>query len=222
MSDVLLWNELQLGPWLVPPGSISRGKHVRLVMESALQYDFLNRIYLGSQEMHEEEWHIWLQSGSSRLAAGTSEFCMRVGSMIRSRGLVANLSLRENLLLPFLYGGTEVQREQAEQHLEAVAEQVDLLPFLDEQAGERTAYTHALVSLGRCLLLKPDVIIAQEVHVGMSPERLARFRDLATGALQTLGAGVLYLTSTVFEGSGIRFDTTLEPLPADATLVGGA
>jgi ABC-type uncharacterized transport system YnjBCD ATPase subunit len=212
MGDVLHWNELQLGYWTLPSGSVCRGRHVRLVMDNALQYDFLNRIYLGMDDEEEQTWPVWLESGEHRLAAGSPAFCMRVGSMIRHRGLVANLSLRENLLLPFLYGAGEEGLARAEKELETVAEQVDLLPFLDEQAGERSAYTHALVSLGRCLLLRPDVIIAQEVHVGMSPERLARFRDLAAEALQTLGAGILYLTSTVFEGSGIRFEETLEPV----------
>jgi len=65
------------------------------------------------------------------------------------------------------------------------------------------------VSLGRCRLMRPGVIIAQEAHVGMSPERLARFRALAIETVRELDAGVLYLTSSVEEGSGIPFARTL-------------
>jgi len=215
MSDELHWKSLQLGPWIVPAGHVSHGSRVRLVMDGTTQYAFMDRFYPGERNADKEGWQIWLQTESATYRAGSPEFCMRVGSMIRSRGMIANLSLRENLLLPFLYDGDEARLAKAAEEVEAVAERVDLLPYLDEQAGERSSYTHALVSLGRCLLLKPDVIVAQEVHVGMSPERLQRFRDLAIEGLRSLDAGILYLTSTVFEGSGISFEQTLEPMRAD-------
>jgi hypothetical protein len=59
------------------------------------------------------------------------------------------------------------------------------------------------------MLLHPAIIVAQEIHVGMSPDRLMRFRDMAIGALRQLGSGLLYLTSSEYEGSGVRFDRTL-------------
>ena len=82
--------------------------------------------------------------------------------------------------------------------------------MLYEQAGERSAYTHALVSLGHGLLKRTDVIVAQEVHVGMPPERLQIFRDKVTEAMQKLEAGVLYLTASMHEGSGLEFSQTYE------------
>jgi ABC-type lipoprotein export system ATPase subunit len=131
--------------------------------------------------------------------------------MIRQRGILANLSLRENLLLPFLYHGGAERIASAEHEVDDVAERLGLAGMLQEQAGERSGYTHALVSLGRCMLLHPAIIVAQEIHVGMSPEHLERFRELAIAALAELGAGLLYLTSTEHEGSGVHFDRTLVP-----------
>ena len=42
----------------------------------------------------------------------------------------------------------------------------------------------------------------------MSPERLAHFRELGEQALQKLGSGLVYLSATEHEGSGLVFSRT--------------
>lgn len=157
-----------------------------------------------------DRWKVWLETEDGKCRADSPDFHARVGIMIQRRGLLANLSVRENLLLPFLYRGENARIAEAENEVESVAEYLGLAGILHEQAGERSGYTHALVSLGRCLLLHPAIIIAQEIHVGLSPELLAQFRHLAIDVLQQLGSGLLYLTSTRLEGSGLKFDRTFE------------
>jgi len=216
VSDTLRWRELDMHGGTVPSGKVSFGEYVRLVMDGRCQYDFMRHLFFEA-DAGEEAWQVWLETDTASIQAGTPEFVERVGSMIRHRGLLANLSLRENLLLPFLYRGDSEKLQQAEKEIDEVAEFIGLAPSLNEQAGERSAYTHALVSLGRCLLLHPDIIVAQEVHVGMPPERLAHFRALALEALNVLGSGVLYLTASEHEGSGVEFVRTLSlKMPAVA------
>lgn len=208
MSNLLRWEGLTLFGQQLPDESIGRGENVRLVMNNRFQFAFLGDAFPVVRALDEAPAPIWVESGGERYYAGTPGFCMRIGSMIRNRGLMANLSIRENLLLPFLYGDDRKLLARKEKDVDEVAEFVGLTPCLNEQAGERSAYTHALVSLGHCLLLQPDVIVAQEVHVGMPPERLQRFSEIATMALQRLGSGVLYITSSEHEGSGIVFHRT--------------
>lgn len=208
MSDLLRWEGLVLFGKPFPDETIGKGEYVRLVMNNRFQFAFLGSAFPVMRALEEEPAPIWVESNGERYYAGTAGFCSRIGSMIRSRGLMANLSIRENLLLPFLYGEDQALLARKEQEVDEVAEFVGLAGRLNEQAGERSAYTHALVSLGHCLLLQPDVIVAQEVHVGMSPERLKAFSEVAIRALQRLGSGVLYITSSEHEGSGITFDRT--------------
>ncbi|PJA33584.1 MAG: hypothetical protein CO187_01065 [Zetaproteobacteria bacterium CG_4_9_14_3_um_filter_53_7] len=156
-----------------------------------------------------DAWKMWLQRDEEQHLPGSREFSMSVGSMIRHRGLIANLSLRENLLLPFLYHEDQQRIEQAMDELAEVAGTIGITSALDEKAGERTTFTHALISLGRCLLLKPVVIVAQEVHIGMPPEHLQQFTEISMQALQRLGSGLLYLTASPDEGSGLNFARTL-------------
>ncbi|HXH71801.1 MAG TPA: hypothetical protein VNI58_03190 [Mariprofundaceae bacterium] len=220
MSDVLHWRNLHLGAGVVDACQVGRGQHVRLVLESVSQVQFMDRM-LTLPEDGSGDWPMWLESGAGRFQAGTQEFVERIGIMIRHRGLMANLTMRENLLLPFLYQGDKDRLEEAFDEVGDVADFVGLTALLHEQAGERSAYTHALVSLGRCLLARPDIIVAQEVHIGMSPERLAHFRELSVQALQRLGSGLVYVTSSMNEGSGVIFSRTLTVQPEAGKLSGG-
>jgi len=204
MSDRLCWEEITLFGGVLEADSVARGENVRIIMNTRFQYAFLSLMFPDMGVPGSLATSIWLESGGEHYPAGTPEFCQRVGSMIRQRGLMANLSIRENLLLPFLYCDDEERLQDARERLDEVVAFLGL-EELDAQAGHRSSYTHALVSLGHCLLQKPDIIVAQEVHVGMSPERLAIFAEKGRKALEMLGSGVLYLTSSEYEGSGFQF-----------------
>lgn len=215
MNSALHWHKLQLGHTIIPGSHVNYGEYVRLVMNYTCQYAFMQHMFSPCDAQCNSRWKMWLQI-DSRASGGTEEyqsgsrgFNTRVGSMIRHRGLIANLSLRENLLLPFLYHGDEKRLQQAMNELEEIAELIGISSALHEQAGERTSFTHALVSLGRCLLARPEIIVAQEVHIGMPPEHLEQFKEISMQALQQLGSGLLYLTGSPDEGSGLQYARTL-------------
>jgi len=211
VSDTLHWRDLEMDFASIPAASVTRGEYVRLVMDSKYQMDFMAHVFPDSDGRGDDDpsWQMWLETETASFPVGTPEFSCRIGSMIRHRGLLANLTLRENLLLPFLYRLDHEALLRAADEVEPVAEWLGMASALDERAGERSSFTHALISLGRCMLAKPAIIIAQEVHIGMSPERLMSFRELAEQALQKLGSGLVYLTATEHEGSGLVFSRTL-------------
>lgn len=204
MSDRLEWEEIPLFGDVLSADMVERERNIRIVMNNRFQYAFLSLMFPDMGAQGSLASSIWLESDGKRYPAGTPEFCLRVGSMIRHRGLMANISIRENLLLPFLYSGDEARLQRAKERVDEVAAFLEL-ERLDSQAGERSGYTHALVSLGHCMLQEPDVIVAQEVHVGMTPARLKKFAAKAREALEQLGSGVLYLSASEDEGSGLNF-----------------
>jgi len=156
-----------------------------------------------------ERWRLWLEADSASFQAGSEGFRRHVGSILHQRGVIANLSLKENLLLPFLYEGDAGAIRRAEEGLAEVAAFLGLASGLHEQAGERSAYTHGLVSLGRCLLQRPDIVVAQDVHCGMPPHRLQRFQSLFAQAMDELQAGLLYVSTSEHDGTGLAFDVSL-------------
>ena len=218
MSDRLFWEQLPLTEGSVPESHVDFGEHVRLVIDYKNQVEFMHHLFNMEMDRRAEPWPMWLQTGEKRYRAGTQKFMARIGSMIRHHGLIANLSLRENLLLPFLYQADQARLEKAMKEIDEVAEWLGIKSSLDQQAGERITYTHALISLGRCLLARPAIVVAQEAHMGMNPEHLERFRELSMAALARLGSGLLYLTTSPNEGSGLKFARTLTLLPAKTAM----
>ena len=220
MSDRLQWEDIPLFGDVLTADVVERGQNIRIVMNNRFQYAFLSLMFPDMGVQGSLASSIWLESDGKRFPAGTPDFCLRVGSMIRHRGLMANISIRENLLLPFLYSGDEAKLQRAKERVDEVATFLEL-ERLDSQAGERSGYTHALVSLGHCMLQEPDVIVAQEVHVGMSPNQLQKFATKAREALVKLGSGVLYLSASEHEGSGLKFVRTHEIVDDSVSDVSG-
>jgi ABC-type transport system involved in cytochrome c biogenesis ATPase subunit len=209
MTEALHWDELHLGHSLIPASHVNRGEYVRLVMNYPCQFSFMQHMFQLAQECRDSNWKMWLQSEGAIYPSGTPEFSTHIGSMIHHRGIIANLTLRENLLLPFLYHGDQQRLECAADEMVEVARWLEIDSFLDDKAGERTTFTHALVSLARCMLARPAIIVAQEVHIGMPPDHLERFRVVSMQALEQLGSGLLYLTASVDDGSGLEYARTL-------------
>jgi ABC-type iron transport system FetAB ATPase subunit len=203
------WREMRSHGEILPSGSVRQPDAVHIISSGRNQYEWLQSIYSAPTHLGMEAWRAWIETEDASFQFGSDEFMRRVYFMMRSRGLMANLTIRENLLLPFLYRSDSMVLGQAVEKLEEVADFLELSHQLDDQAGERSAYTHGLVNIGRCLLLEASIIIAQDIHTGMPPERLHKFKDLFLRMLKRLNPGLVYLSAALHEGSGIDFDRSI-------------
>jgi len=205
----MCWRDLQLLERVLPTACVAKGERKRLMMPRQFQYAWLNYLFPERILHGQSGWQLWIETDEAGFQAGSNMFLERVTSLLYHRGIVANLSLRENLLLPFLYRGDEDALMQAEREMPEVAEFIGMEKYLDEQAGERSTYTHALISLGRCMLQKPDLVVAQDVHCGMPPHQLQHFRELFSQVMSSLQVGLLYLATVENDGSDIIFENSL-------------
>jgi len=203
--EALYWRDLTLCEQTLAADHVLRGEHVRLVMHEKLQKTLLSKFFLCPLSESCSSQDVWLERNQEMLFAGSPEFCKQVGCMIRQHGLLANLTLKENLLLPFLYADDHLALQQAEKELDKVAHFLELNEKLNEKAGERPAYMHALMSLGHCLLKKPNVVIAQALHLGMHSEYASKFQRKVIKAMMILEPGVLYLTGSESDNPGFSF-----------------
>jgi len=207
----LCWKAMRLLDVDIPAGHVLRGERRRLVMPRRYQFDWL-------RQMASPAHDVWLQTGEADIPGGSEGFSERVCCMLHQRGVLANLSLRENILLSFLYAGREAEIVRATDALPEVAKRLDIADKLDEQAGERSGYMHGLIALGRAMLLRPDFIIVQDALASMQPHRQEIFRSLFCGFVEELGAGVLYLSASTQDGSGLEFCQSLEFAGAEESL----
>ena len=126
MREMLWWQGLRLLDMQLPGASVGVGEHVRLIMDAPCQHAMMEKIIHRSQAGGADAWQVWLETEQGRFPVDAPEFHARVGIMIRHRGLLANLSLRENLLLPFLYHGDGERIAAAEHELDGVAERLGI------------------------------------------------------------------------------------------------
>jgi len=205
----LCWKTMRLLDADVLAGDVARGEILRLVMPRRYQLAWLQLMVGTVHEQPQQDAPIWLETPEMTVGIGSSVFSRHVAYLLHQHGALANLSLRENLLLPFLYGGMADEIARANDLLPEVADWLDIGDMLDEQVGERSSYTHTLISLGRAVLVQADILLVQDAHVGMQTHQLQRLRALFGEALQRLGAGVLYLSSSEQDGLGIDFCRSL-------------
>jgi len=204
------WRQVQVLQDVLPAGCIGKGERKRLVMPRKHQYAWLESLFTEPAQSEKGAWQSWLETDEASYQAGSSIFFQKVSSMLHHRGMMAGLSLRENLMLPFLYRGAENALDQARADLPQVAAFLGIADCLDDQASIRSPYTHSLISLGRCLLQKPDIVLAQDVYSGMAPHRLRQFHDLFYESMERIQAGILYLSTSEHDGSGLDFEDSLQ------------
>ena len=187
------WESASLAGFELPAGRIRPGETLHLQLPWRYQLLLLHD-WLAARPADDAHSPAWLEMETERIACGSRPFNDRVCVLLANWGMLANLSIRENLLLSFLYHGDPASIAAAEAQLPQVAEQLDLLWCLDEQAGERPPHVHALIGLGRVLLLRPQFVIMQEILAALPPERLFEFEKLVRRVLSGCNAGLLYLS----------------------------
>jgi len=202
------WNAMHLLDVDIPAGSVRRGEMCRMVMPRSYQYAWLQAMH--GEDVDYSASSVFFETAQATVHASDEMFSWRVACLLHQRGVLANLSLRENILLPFLYRASRKDMARAQTALPELADWLEISGMLDEQAGERSSYVHALISLGRIMLMQPDIIVVQDVHAGMQAHRLGRFRLLFGEALQRLGVGVLYLSCTAQDVMGLDFSHSFE------------
>ena len=209
INTTLHWKDVTLCRAMLPSGHVMRGERVQLIMPEAAQRELLNKLFLCLlSHRYTASTHLWITHGDKTLTAGSADFCQHIACMLRQRGLLANLTLKENLLLPALYSDRKEPLQQAEKALPYVADFLGLGDKLNEKAGERSPYMHALISLGHCLLKKPSIVVAQQIHVGMTEEHAEKFQRKMVRALTIWNPAVLYLSSSLWEPEQLPFHRT--------------
>lgn len=200
----LCWRDIENESGEIPAGYIAQGEGMHITLNYPMQFAFVNSCF--PRFVTREGAKVWLQKQDQQLFAGECEFTQHVAFVLRHKGLMANLSMRENLMLPFACEADQQKVAMAKEKLPQVAEFLGLEKQLERQAGERSPYTHALVSLGHCLLKQASFMVVQEVDFGLSSERLQLFRDKLLQVIQGLQPGILYLSASNENPFGLQFE----------------
>ncbi|MDX8387451.1 MAG: hypothetical protein R8M46_02810 [Ghiorsea sp.] len=153
------------------------------------------------EDVQEELIAAWLieQDGKQSRMQGLGK---QVGFVLNGLGLVANLTIKENIMLPLLYHKTK-QTDVAKTKLAALVEEIEIKDMMEEQAGLRSARVNSEVSLCRCVLQQAAYIIMQQPQSCMSKTEAKQFTERMLKVVRDLRAGVVYLTASGNDCGGL-------------------
>jgi len=202
LQPKLCWNEVLLEDKLtVFSGTLERGSNAQLVLSETHQ----NQLFKAWLNASHPQCLQVIQSQKMLKSLGYA-----LGVVLSGRGLLANITIQENIMLPFLYHDQLQYTKQAQLQLEKVAQTLGLEDILGEQTGLRSPLIHGLVSLCRCVLQQASFIVMQQPCAKMSNQEKRQFREISKRVVTSLDAGLLYITDTVDDDGGFEFDKHLD------------
>ncbi len=198
----LIWQEQVLDKnCVVPMVSMQRSESLQLVCPERCQHQLL------------KNWCAPQGRTAMRVMAGEHELKglgRSIGVIMNGHSLLANLTIKENIMLPFLYHFNSSDRYDIEKRLQQAAGMFGLDEILYQQAGMRSPLIHGLVALCRAALQQAQFIILQQPCVSMDVREAETFSVLAKETITTLDAGMLYLTTSVKDQGGFSFTKQLD------------
>ena len=139
------------------------------------------------------EGRVWL--GEIRLCGLDDEALIRVrrdriGFVFQSCNLLPVLTVAENIMLPFELAGRAVDHDFAELVVDAMGlrERLRYLP------GKLSVAQRQSVATARALMLKPDVVLADEPTAALDPEPAAEVVRFLRSSVDGLGQSVVMVT----------------------------
>jgi len=181
-SDTQLSNQQYL-----PAFTLHSGEVVQLVAAKTDQDDLI------------EAW-LTAKNGEKNQLQGLGK---EVGFVLNGLGLIANLTIKENIMLPLLYHQRK-HKVATKTKLAALVKTLGLEDIMHEQAGLRSARLNSEVSLCRCVLQQAEFVIMQQPQSSMSKNEAVAFTERMLKVVEELGAGVVYMTASANDCGGLK------------------
>lgn len=128
----------------------------------------------------------------------------RTGVVLNNGGLISNLKLWENIMLPAMYH-TDQSQKTIEKNMADVLEKIGYDDTLEILPGLLPSYKKKLVGFARAALMEPDIMIYDSIFDGLNmslKNKMVSAIDLFHKSKK--GRGSLFLTSNENSASQIK------------------
>lgn len=193
----LFWPDTRLDAHsFMPSTSLFCGEHVHVTCPEPQQCILLTSWFAQQSEM---SLHVVQQGKQLKCVGGA------VAVVLDGRALLANISIQENIMLPFLYHHDVQKLNYAQAQLQTVAATLGLNKILHEKAGLRSPLVHALVGLSRVMLQQASFVILQQPFSSMDKQETITFTRLVKDVVKSSGLGMVYLTASTEDQADFEF-----------------
>lgn len=202
----LSWPSIKLNHWVLKHTQLSWHDHCFIHIPESIQKSWLQHLFFPTT--HTQPTLI-LHLQQQTYGVHHPVFWQHIKVIMCHDGLLANLTLYDNLLLPALYHQHPISNKQVKE----VITLLDLTEQIHQQAAERDNELHARIALGQCLLYPPKMIVIQDICTSLSPKNKHCFYDLLHIVLQRTGAGLCYISSSEHVSFPVHFSHQLRLEP---------
>lgn len=97
------------------------------------------------------------------------ELRLQVGFSFQNSALYDSMTVRENLAFPLVRNAKHLSRQQVEDEIQSVLEDVGLLQTIDQMPSELSGGQRKRIGIARTLILRPQIMLYDEPTSGLDP-----------------------------------------------------
>lgn len=110
-------------------------------------------------------------SDTSKLAQWRNQ---KIGFVLQESALINSLTIEDNIKLPFLYAGTEKKGRKAMEDFDSVIDAIEIRSILKKKPLECSGGEKARAVFARGIIMKPQIILADEPTASLDVENKER------------------------------------------------
>ena len=102
----------------------------------------------------------------------------KIGFVLQESALINSLTIEDNIKLPFLYAGAEKNRRKETEDFESVIDAIEIRSILKKKPLECSGGEKARAVFARGIIMKPQIILADEPTASLDMENRERIVTL--------------------------------------------
>ncbi len=158
---------------------VNAGEKIAIVGESGVGKSSLLNIIGLLDRNYDGEYTLF---GSQTKKLHTNELAQwrnqRLGFVLQESALINSLTIEDNIKLPFLYAGSEKGSLRQNEDFETVTKAIEIKPILKKKLLECSGGEKARAVFARGIIMKPQIILADEPTAALDVENRERIVTL--------------------------------------------
>lgn len=122
------------------------------------------------------------------------ELRMKIGFSFQSSALYDGMTVRENLEFPLVRNRRDLNRDEVDENIRQVLEEVGLLQTIGQMPSELSGGQKKRIAIARMLVLKPEIILYDEPTGGLDPITAVEINHLINKVQQQYNASSIIIT----------------------------